>query len=195
MDSNQELVNYLKNTGRIRTERVEDAFRNVDRKLFVPAEHHSEAYRDHPLPIGKDATISAPHMVAINTELLEVEEDSRVLEIGSGSGYQLAILAELGKQAVGVEIDGKLVERSKQSLEASWDNTEVFHGSGFVPGIGRFDRILFSCAVDSIEDALDHLEEDGVVVAPVGENGKQRLKKWKNGELTDHGPVRFVSFR
>jgi len=197
MESNSELIDYLERKERIRTERVGEAFRAVDRKLFVPEEYSSRAYEDTPLPIGEEATISAPHMVAINTELLDSGADDSVLEIGSGSGYQLSILAELTeKKVVGVERVEELAQRSSEALE-SWGNTEVIHGNGLEAVDGDFDRILFSCAVKCLSDAKDHLPDDGIIVAPVEINGKQVLKKYtaKKDRLEDHGSVRFVPYR
>ncbi|MFB6190623.1 MAG: protein-L-isoaspartate O-methyltransferase, partial [Candidatus Nanohaloarchaea archaeon] len=114
MGSNAEMVERLEERGYVETERVRDAFLAVDRKDFVPRKVREKAYHDRPLSIGEDATISAPHMVAINTELLEVEPGNRVVEVGSGSGYQLAVLSELAKEVHGVEILEELVEKSRE---------------------------------------------------------------------------------
>ncbi len=188
--TNDELVDRLVEDGRITSSRVEKAFKNVDRKGFVS--DSSRAYVDRPLRIGENATISAPHMVAINTELLEVAEDSTVLEIGSGSGYQLAILSELtSEKVIGVEINRKLVEESRQRLES---RAEVVHGNGLEAVEGGFDRILFSCGIDSL-DCEERLEEDGIAVAPVKRRFGQVMQRLKNGETTEHGRVRFVECR
>lgn len=195
MDSNRELVDYLKRRGRIRSPEVEQAFRNVDRGNFVPDGQENRAYEDTPLPIGHGSTISAPHMVAENTELLEVEKGSRVAEVGSGSGYQLAILAELtDSSATGVEIVEELVNRSREALQP-WPNAGVVSGSGLEPLEGDFDRVLYSCAVKSFEAAENRISDGGVIVAPVETGGGQVLKKYRGGEVTEHGSVRFVSFR
>lgn len=184
-------MDYLLETGRIETERVEEAFRSVDRKEFIPEKYREEAYRDKPLPIAREATISAPHMVAENTELLEVEENSKVLEIGSGSGYQLAIISELAEKATGVEINPELVEKSRKNLE-NWKNTEVVEGNGLEAVDGSFDRVLFSCAVDDLQEAVERLKEGGIAVAPVKKNRSQVLTRYRNGEFSTHGRVRFV---
>ncbi len=193
MDSNDAMVDYLRANGRIETDRVEEAFRNVERADYVPENYRDQAYQDHAVPIGDGATISAPHMVAINTELLEVEEESRVLEIGSGSGYQLAVLSELAREVTGVEIKEELVKRSRQALEGR-ENVRVLHGSGLDAVEGDFDRILYSCAIDSLERAKDRLEEGGIIVAPVSRGRIQRLKRFRDGKTEDHGAVRFVDF-
>lgn len=199
VEDNDELVDLLVDRGYIETGRVEAAFRAVDRKDFVPESQRGRAYQDAPLPIAGGATISAPHMVAMNTELLEVEDGDSVIEIGSGSGYQLAILSELAKEAIGVELIEDLVEKSRERL-SSRDNVEVLEGSGFQPvedryGDTRFDRVLYSCAIDSLEDAREHLAEDGIAVAPVQTAAGQVLKRLKEGEVEEHGRVRFVPFQ
>ncbi|MFB6145720.1 MAG: protein-L-isoaspartate O-methyltransferase [Candidatus Nanohaloarchaea archaeon] len=194
MRSNDELVDYLSSKGYIHSDRVKKAFNAFDRADFVAERYSDSAYSDRPLPIGEDATISAPHMIAINTELLGAGEDDRVLEIGSGSGYQVAILSELAREVVGVEIEPDLVKKSRKRLEDR-KNTRIIQGSGLKPVKGKFDRILYSCSIDSIEDAKEYLREDGVIVAPINRDGSQTLTRWHNGERTEHGPVRFVGFK
>ncbi|MFB6207764.1 MAG: protein-L-isoaspartate O-methyltransferase [Candidatus Nanohaloarchaea archaeon] len=193
MASNSELVDYLVREGRIKSSTVEKAFRNVDRARFIPERRKQEAYRDHAVPIGHDVTISAPHMVAINTELLEVESGNTVLEIGSGSGYQLAVLAELAEKVVGVERVEELVERSRDALEG-YENVEVVHGNGLEAVSGKYDKILFSCAIDSMEPAKQYLAEDGILVAPVKKNGSQLMQKFKNGNVETKFRVSFVDY-
>ncbi len=193
-DSNDDLVDYLVNQRYIEDKRVEKAFRNVDRAVFVPEEFVEDAYTDQPVPIGEEATISAPHMVAINTELLDPQKSDRILEIGSGSGYQLAVLSELSGTVLGIEISGELVEKSRGHL-GSRENIEIFHGSGFEPVEGKFDKILYSCAVESFEEAAEYLKPGGVIVAPILEGSRQVLKRYRDGEITEHSYVSFVRFR
>ncbi len=193
MDSNDVMVDYLRANGRIETDRVEEAFRSVDRIDFIPENYRGQAYQDHAVPIGEGATISAPHMVAINTELLDVEDGNEVLEIGSGSGYQLAILSELAASVTGVEIKEGLVARSRDALEGR-ENVEVVQGSGMDAVEGDFDRILYSCAIDSMDRAKERLKQGGVIVAPVSRGRVQRLKRFRDGETEDFGAVRFVDF-
>jgi protein-L-isoaspartate(D-aspartate) O-methyltransferase len=196
-DSNRELVDSLVSRGYIESESVEKAFREVDRARFVPESRIDEAYNDYALPISDKATISGPHMVAINTELLSVQEGDDVLEIGSGSGYQLAIISELTGQkgkVTGVEIEEELVQRSRERL-SDRENVSVIHGSGVKPVEETFDRILFSCAIDSIEPFLSKLKDDGVLVAPVNEGSSQVVKRYDNGEVSTHEKVRFVEFQ
>lgn len=203
-DSNRELVDSLVSRGYIESESVEKAFREVDRARFVPESRIDEAYNDYALPISDKATISGPHMVAINTELLSVQEGpceigalDDVLEIGSGSGYQLAIISELTGQkgeVTGVEIEEELVQKSRERL-SDRENVSVIHGNGVKPVEETFDRILFSCAIDSIEPFLSKLKDDGVLVAPVNEGSSQVVKRYDNGEVSTHEKVRFVEFQ
>ncbi|MFQ3275656.1 MAG: protein-L-isoaspartate(D-aspartate) O-methyltransferase [Candidatus Nanohaloarchaea archaeon] len=192
------LVDHLKDRGYIESDRIEEAFRSVDRAVFVPENYQMIAYEDQPLPIGEEETISAPHMVAINTELLEPEPENRIIEVGSGSGYQVAILAEISDKVIGVEINEKLVEESRENLEeAGIENIRIFQGSGLNPAEGSFDRILYSCAIppERFESAKERLTEKGVLVAPVKQDGSRVVKKFKEGEITEHGRVRFVGFK
>lgn len=195
MDSNRELVDYLVEQGRIETEEVERAFRNVDRADFVPDNRRGDAYLDRPLPIGPDSTISAPHMVALNTENLEPFGAGKVLEIGSGSGYQLAVLAELAGNVTGVERKKKLVENSRELLEP-WENAEVVHGDGLkAVEDRRFDRILYSCGVDSIVPARKFLSPNGIILAPVNTGDGQILRRYSDGATEDLFRVSFVEMK
>ncbi|MFB6182672.1 MAG: protein-L-isoaspartate O-methyltransferase [Candidatus Nanohaloarchaea archaeon] len=194
METNKELIEYLKDTGRIKTERVEEAFKKVDRKDFIPSEKTKWSYKDQAIRIGDNSTISAPHMVAINTETLNVKESDEVLEIGSGSGYQLAILGYLAEKAVGVEINLELVNKSRERLK-DIDNVEVIHGNGLSPVENVFDKILFSAAVESFKPAIEYVKEDGVILAPIIEGETQILKKWDSGTVEEISRVRFVEMK
>lgn len=189
--SNDELVDYLVRQDRIRSDKVKEAFRQVDRRDFVPGEHASSAYADKPVPIN-GVTISAPHIVAEVTELLELEGDERVFEIGSGSGYQAAILGELAEDVIGVEVNEKLAEISREKVP---ENVEILEGNGFDVASGKFDRILFSCAIESFEETENFIKEDGIIVGPVKKGSKQILEKWKSGKISRHGNVRYVEMQ
>ncbi|MFB6175375.1 MAG: protein-L-isoaspartate O-methyltransferase, partial [Candidatus Nanohalobium sp.] len=152
------------------------------------------AYQDRPQPIGEDATISAPHIVAEVTELLEVEKKDKILEIGSGSGYQAAILSHLAKEVVGMEINRELVEKSREKLK-EFENVEIIHTGKLEDVEGLFDRILFSCAVESFEEAEEKLRPGGVIVGPVKADGGQVMKRFRDGELEDFFHVRYVEFQ
>lgn len=198
MTGNDALVDSLVERGYIESETVEQAFRRTDRAVFAPEDYRSQAYQDRPLPIGEEATISAPHMVAINTELLEPEDGDRIVEVGSGSGYQVAILADIAEEVIGVEIEQDLVEDSRESIdELGPGKVEIVQGSGLDPVEGGFDAVLFSCGIsrERFEEAQERLKEDGVLVAPVETRSGQTVKKYKDGEVEDHGAVRFVEFK
>lgn len=195
MKNNQKLVDYLVENGRIETEKVEQAFRQVDRGNFVPEKYRDRAYEDRPQPIGEEATISAPHIVAEVTELLDIEEDDRVLEVGSGSGYQAAVLGKLAEEeVVGMEIQEELAEKSRKNLE-DFENVKIVN-TGDLGGVeGLFDRILFSCAVESFEEVKEKLRPGGTVVGPVKEDGRQVMKRFRDGEEESFFYVRYVEFQ
>ena len=194
----EKLVNRLKARDAINSKEVIEAFLSVDRAIFVPDRYKMSAYDDRPLPIGEDSTISAPHIVAMNTELLEVEPENRVVEVGSGSGYQTAILAELDGEVIGVEINGDLVENSRENIaEAGYEDVEIVYGNGLDAVDGEFDRIIFSCGISPkrFRGARERLKDDGVVVAPVKKDGYQIVKKYSDGETTEHSRVVFVEYK
>jgi protein-L-isoaspartate(D-aspartate) O-methyltransferase len=184
----------------IKDARVLAAMRRVPRHLFVgPAVEH-RAYDDSALPIGEGQTISQPYMVAVMTELLELSGDERVLEIGTGSGYQAAVLAELAKEVYTVERVAPLAEAARRLLlDLSYHNIHVriTDGSVGLPEEAPFDRIIITAAAPKIPDPLmQQLSEDGIVVAPVGGSFSQQLLKLKKtaaGVVEEyHTPCVFV---
>jgi protein-L-isoaspartate(D-aspartate) O-methyltransferase len=179
--------------------RVLDAMGRVERHRFVPDALRAEAYDDHPLPIGHGQTISQPYIVAFMTQELRVEPQHRVLEIGSGSGYQAAILAELAKEVYTIEIVAPLGESAAKTLKAmGYANVQVRVGNGYLgwPEAAPFDRIIVTAAPDDIPPALvQQLRVGGIMAVPVGV-GDQELRILRR---TDTGlatittlPVRFV---
>lgn len=151
--------------------RVIDAFRNVNRKYFVSKGLVGRAYEDAPLPIGLGQTISQPYILAFMIFLLDIQNGQRVLEIGSGSGYVLAILAELNKDGLiwGFEGIGKFVLRSR-ALLTKYSNVGVFHDDAFSSlGDVKFDRIIVSAALDELPNKLisKNLDFGGKIVVPV----------------------------
>ena len=156
--------------------RVLEAARSVPRHRFVPDDQRHLAYRDEPLPIGDRQTISQPSLVAYMTELLALEADHRVLEIGTGSGYQAAILAEIVAEVYTIEIIARLGEQSRQLLdELGYGNVRVRIGDGYQgwAEAAPFDAIIVTCAPDAIPQPLvDQLVEGGRMVIPIGEAGQ-----------------------
>jgi protein-L-isoaspartate(D-aspartate) O-methyltransferase len=152
----------------------------IPRELFVEAVDRADAYRDTALAIACGQTISQPFVVAYMTEQLQLQPSHRVLEIGTGSGYQAAILSKLCKEVLSIERFRTLVDRSRTRLEKlGCDNVEVMLGDGLdVPAnLGAFDRIIVTAAMTEIPEALtQRLEADGILIAPVGpHNGPQTL--------------------
>ncbi len=180
------------------------AMRTVPRQDFVPPEYQDQAYEDHPLPIGYGQTISQPYVVAWMTELLELQPGERVLEIGTGSGYQAAILAELGYVDVySIEIVPELADSATVRLkELGYDEVHVKQGDGYYgwPEYGPFDAIIVTAAPDHLPAPLaEQLAEGGRLVIPIGPPGWYQ-SLWKfvkvTGELKAYnmGGVRFVPF-
>jgi protein-L-isoaspartate(D-aspartate) O-methyltransferase len=177
------------------------AMEEIPRELFVEAADRDDAYRDSALGIVCGQTISQPFVVAYMTEQLQLQKDHRVLEIGTGSGYQAAILSRLGGQVLTVERYRTLADRARGRLaELGCDNVEVVVGDGFaVPAdAGDFDRILVTAAMEQVPEALtQRLEPGGVLIAPVGpQQGTQtliRMVRTDSGfERRELVEVRFV---
>ncbi|HEX6176778.1 MAG TPA: protein-L-isoaspartate(D-aspartate) O-methyltransferase [Thermoanaerobaculia bacterium] len=161
----------------VRDERVLEALRRVPRHEFVPAAQVPNAYEDSPLPIGEGQTISQPYIVGYMTEQLQVTPESRVLEIGTGSGYQAAVLAELVKDVYTIEIVAALAQRAKETLERrGYKNVHVRAGDGYRgwPEEAPFDRIIVTAAPDHIPQPLvDQLAVGGRMIIPVGDYYQQ----------------------
>jgi protein-L-isoaspartate(D-aspartate) O-methyltransferase len=183
----------------IRDERVLDAMRRVPRHLFVPSEVRDQAYGDHPLPIGHAQTISQPYIVAFMTEALDVQPTHKVLEIGTGSGYQAAVLAELAREVYTIEIIEPLgTSASKTLTDLGYKNIHTRVGNGYLgwPEAAPFDRIMVTAAPTEVPPALvEQLAPDGVIAIPVGTGIQelQVLRRTKDGlTLLKTLPVRFV---
>jgi len=183
----------------VKDARVLSAMFKVERHLFVPKELQSSAYTDQPLPIGEGQTISQPYIVALMTELLELKGGEKVLEIGTGSGYQAAILAELVKEVYTIEIIESLAASAKKLLlQLGYPNIMVKAGDGYLgwPEVAPFDAIIVTAAPDHIpKPLLEQLKEGGRMVVPVGVYSqvlKKIVKRSGRIETTDIIPVAFV---
>ncbi|MCU0772187.1 MAG: protein-L-isoaspartate(D-aspartate) O-methyltransferase [Verrucomicrobia bacterium] len=191
----------LESPGRgITDPRVLEAMRRVPRHEFVPSELRSQAYADHPLPIGFGQTISQPFIVAFMTECLDARPTDRVLEVGTGSGYQAAVLAELVAEVYTIEIVEPLAEQASADLNRlGYTNVHVRAGDGYQgwPGKAPFDAIIVTCAPEAVPQPLvEQLAEGGRMIIPVGRIWEQQLilleKEQGRLEQTSVLPVRFV---
>ena len=200
-EEREEMVQSQLRARGVKDGKVLEAMRTVPRHLFVPERVASLAYSDRPLAIGHEQTISQPFIVAFMTKALDFKAGDKVLEIGSGSGYQAAVLAEMGAEVWTMEIVPELAEMAESNLkEAGYENVHVKCGNGYKgwPEEAPFDAVIITAAPESIPEALvEQLREGGTMVLPVGPvNSVQTLKKVKkkDGKLKQETliPVRFV---
>jgi protein-L-isoaspartate(D-aspartate) O-methyltransferase len=184
----------------VRDKRVLEAMRAVPRHSFVQPEYQYLAYTDGPLPIGNGQTISQPYIVALMTELLELEGHEKVLEVGTGSGYQAAILGYLSREVYSIERHADLARYAAKILEQlGFDNVHVHVGDGTLgfPAQAPFDAIMVTAGAPSVPRVLlDQLAEGGRLIIPVGSRGGQYLERWQR-QAEDFGhetliPVAFV---
>ncbi len=183
--------------------RLLEALRRVPRHQFVPERYRAKAYQDGPLPIGLGQTISQPYIVAIMTDLLGLSGGENVLEIGTGSGYQAAILGEMAREVHTVERHPSLAQHAQAILqELNYTNVFVHAGDGSLgwPPSAPYQAILVTAAAPGIPQPLvDQLAEGGVLVIPVGDRGGQELERWRKsaGRISCERffPVAFVPLR
>jgi protein-L-isoaspartate(D-aspartate) O-methyltransferase len=176
------------------------AMERVPRHLFVPEDLRASAYDDRPLPIGHDQTISQPYIVGLMTELLELDGNDKVLEVGTGSGYQAAVAAEIAGQVYTIEIVAPLAAEARARLaELGYENVHVRTGDGYRGWAEQapFDAVILTAAPSEIPQPLiDQLAVGGVLVAPVGDGQYQELmvieRTAKGLERKSVAPVRFV---
>jgi protein-L-isoaspartate(D-aspartate) O-methyltransferase len=193
------MVNQQLEARDIRAGRVLDAMRKVPRHLFVPEPERANAYVDSPLPIGYEQTISQPYIVAFMTQSLDVQSNHIVLEIGTGSGYQAAVLGLLANRVYTIEIVAPLAERARGTLaDLGYRNIEVRTGNGYLgwPEHAPYDRIMVTAAPDEVPPALvQQLKIGGLMAIPVGRGSQQLLilrRTVKGMETLNTLPVRFV---
>lgn len=194
------LVEELKNKG-ISDENVLNAINTVPRHVFLDSSFLNFAYQDKAFPIGSGQTISQPFTVAFQSSLLEIKKNMKVLEIGTGSGYQACVLAEMGAKVFSIERQRKLYTKTKAFLAEFPYRIKMFLGDGNkgLPTYGPFDRIIITAAAPEIPQTLvDQLKVGGMMVIPLCENEEHqtmlRLTKQEDGTLKreEHGDFRFV---
>ena len=201
-DARQRMVEEQIRTRGISDPAVLVALETVPRHLFVPPDQRAQAYADHPLPIGAGQTISQPYMVALMTSLLDLKPSSKVLEVGTGSGYQAAVLSRVAGEVYTIEILKPLAERASHTLAGlGYRNVHVRVGDGFQgwPGEAPFDAIIVTAAPPRVpEPLLQQLRKGGKLVIPVGNRDTLQnllvLTRRADGgfDRTSVMPVRFV---
>jgi len=202
-EARERLIRNLIEKKFLKTEKVIQAVREVPRELFVPEKFKKFAYADNPLPIGIGQTISAPHMVAVMTELLEPKKTDKVLEIGAGSGYHAAILSKLVKMVYTIELEHDLVISARKALQkCGCKNVEIIEGDGNegYEQAAPYDKIIITCAAQEIPKRLvAQLKDGGRFVAPLGGTFVQELvvgtKKGEELILETHFNCVFVPMR
>lgn len=187
----------------VRSPRLLDAMRRIPRHLFVPQDLRDRAYDDSPVPIGLGQTISQPYIVAAMTDLLQLQGDETILEIGTGSGYQAAVLGKMARSVHTIERHPELADQARAVLaELGYDNVFVHIGDGTLgwPSDAPYQGILVTAAApDMPAPLIEQLGEGGRLVIPVGDTRQQDLERWrKTGERIDREvifPVSFVPLR
>lgn len=195
----KQLVEIVRKKG-IHDEAILNAIEKIPRHLFMDSSFLEFAYQDKPFPIGSGQTISQPFTVAFQTELLEVKKGDKILEIGTGSGYQACVLVELGAKVFTIERQKKLYQKTKEFLPSLGYRIKTFYGDGFLglPAFQPFDKIIITAGAPfTPEDLLKQLKIGGIMVIPEGRGEVQIMKKIiKVSETTfdtqEHGDFRFV---
>ncbi|MCD4696864.1 MAG: protein-L-isoaspartate(D-aspartate) O-methyltransferase [Bacteroidales bacterium] len=195
----KQLVNTVRDKG-IKDEQVLTALDSVPRHVFMDSSFLEFAYEDKPFPIGSGQTISQPFTVAFQTELLEVKKGDKILEVGTGSGYQACILMEMGAKVYTIERQKALYLKTKQLLlKLGYKPKMITYGDGYkgMPNEAPFDKIIVTAGAPIVPDALiQQLKPNGILVIPVGEDIQQMKRIIKTGDNTiieqDHGSFRFV---
>ena len=195
------LIERLKRYGYIRSKEVEDAMLSIRREDFVPPSVRRYAYDDTPLEIGFGQTISAPHMVAMMCEELELKKGLKILEIGAGSGYHAAVISRIiGEEGkvYSIERIAELAEFARKNLEkVGIKNVEVIEGDGSLglPEYAPYDRILVTCSAPDIPEPLvEQLKEGGIILVPVGRTFSVLIKGIKKGKRLERKEICGCAF-
>lgn len=198
----QKLINELRTKG-ITDERILSAFMDIPRHYFLDKAFSDWAYKDVAFPIDADQTISQPYTVAVQTTLLDIKKGDKILEIGTGSGYQACVLSYLGAKVYTIERQKKLFDKTSKFLhDIGFGQVRTLYGDGYLgaPRFAPFDKILLTAAATEIPQKLiDQLKPDGIMVVPLGSGDIQQMKRIiKNTDGTireeNYGNYRFVPF-
>lgn len=195
----KQLIEEIRQKG-IQDESVLSAIGKIPRHLFLDSSFLEYAYQDKPFPIGSGQTISQPYTVAFQTDLLRVKKGEKILEIGTGSGYQACVLLELGAKVFSVERQKKLFDKTREFLPRLGYRPRLFYGDGYkgLPTFAPFDKILVTAAAPELPvELFEQLNIGGRLVVPVGSSEIQQMMtidKMADGELREekHGTFRFV---
>lgn len=195
----KQLVDTIRAKGII-DEEILEAVGKIPRHLFIDSSFLEFAYQDKPFPIGSGQTISQPYTVAFQTELLEVKPGEKVLEIGTGSGYQACVLEELHAKVFSIERQKKLYQKTKKFMAEMGYKAKLFYGDGYkgLPAFAPFDKILITAGAPALPDELSaQLKPGGMIVVPIGRAGVQQMMRYIKGDdgqliPEDHGSFRFV---
>ena len=195
----RKLMETVRDKG-IRDRRILDAINKIPRHFFMDSPFDAFAYRDVPFPIGAGQTISQPYTVAFQTELLEIKKGDKVLEVGTGSGYQACVLMELGAKVFSIERQRELYNKTRILLRELNYNPKLFYGDGYkgLPTFAPFDKILITAGAPEIpKELLKQLKINGLMVIPVGGSEGQKMIKIKKiadneFEKSEHGDFAFV---
>ncbi len=193
----KKLVDEIRSKG-IRDEKVLAAIEAIPRHLFLDSSFVEFAYQDKPFPIGSGQTISQPYTVAFQTELLEIKKGDKVLEIGTGSGYQACVLIEMGARVYSIERHHALFVKTKEFLAKMHYSPKLFYGDGYkgLPAFEPFDKVLVTAAAPVIPEALkQQLKPGGMLVIPVGGGHTQIMKRLTKREEDVFEEENFGSFR
>jgi len=199
-EDREQMVYQIKHKYGLNSPDVLSAMLQVSREEFVPKRFRSGAYRDSPIPVGFGQFISQPYTVAFMTDLLDLTGKEKVLEIGTGSGYQAAVLSILAKEVYSLEIIPQLAQSAENTLKRlKFNNVTVKHGSGEWgwPEVAPFDSILITAAIEKNvpQDLIDQLKTGGIIVAPIGPKDGQvmtKLTKMKNQTLKKEEFQKYV---
>lgn len=194
------LIEQIQREGRIQDKRILEAMMRIPRHAFLDSSFEEYAYQDRPFPIGKDQTISQPTTVAFQTQLLEVQKNDRVMEVGTGSGYQAALLSELGARVYTIERYKSLKQKAEINLKKlGFHGINLFYGDGYkgLPAYAPFHKILITAAAPELpETFFAQLKNGGILVIPYGRGQVQVMKRFiKNGNEVveeNHGNFAFV---